>query len=299
MQRLPWHQRADRRGAHPVPRVLDEAVAGAARRLRRRAAARAGRPLQPVPRHRHHRDPAGAVRRRHRRARAAVSARHLVAVLRLRADEPAGAARGRRPAVAEERPRDRARHPAGDAAERPLHRARRRNGRHEPAGQHRRRRLLRHPAARRRAAGDHARRRRRQGQPGGAAHGAAARDAAHAGRREARAGRSHHAPQRPGLPPRAGHALHHAVLRRVRSAHRLADLRQRRPHAAAAAARRRQLRAADRRRHLARHVRALDVHHRPRRRSSPTICSRSTATASPRRRASRACRSTKSASRRR
>ena len=36
---------------------------------------------------------------------------------------------------------------------------------------------------------------------------------------------------------RAGHALHHAVLRRLRPGHRRADLRQRRPDAAAAAAR--------------------------------------------------------------
>jgi len=90
-----------RRGAHPVPRVLDEAVAGAARRIRQRAAARARRSDRPVQRGRHHHHRPGADDRRHRRARSAVRGRHLVTVVRVRADEPAGAARGRRSAVAE------------------------------------------------------------------------------------------------------------------------------------------------------------------------------------------------------
>ena len=107
----------------------------------------------------------------------------------------------------------------------------------EPSREHRRRRLLRHPAARRRPAGDCGRRRRRQRQPGGAADGAAAGDAAHAGRRKARAGRPHHAAERAGLPACARHAVHHAVLRGVSAADRRPDLRQRRPHAAAGAAR--------------------------------------------------------------
>ena len=49
-----------------------------------------------------------------------------------------------------------------------------------------------------------------------------------------------HAAQRPGLPPRAGHAGSSRCSMRVFDPrHRRADLRQRRPHAAAAAARRR------------------------------------------------------------
>ena len=61
------------------------------------------------------------------------------------------------------------------------------------------------------------RRRGRQRQPGGAADGAAARDAAHARRREARAGRADHPAERPGLPARARLAVHHAVLRGLSS----------------------------------------------------------------------------------
>ena len=82
-------------------------------------------------------------------------------------------------------------------------------------------------------------RRRRQGQPGGAADGAAARDDAHAGRRAPRAGRA----------DGSGSTCRCAGTRRARGssrcstrvfdpAHRRADVRQRRPHAAAAPARR-------------------------------------------------------------
>ena len=63
------------------------------------------------------------------------------------------------------------------------------------------------------------------------------------------------------------------------------------------AARRRDLRTALGRRHLARDVRTLDLHHRTRRRFNPTTCSRSTATGSPRLRVNRGSRSTRSASR--
>ena len=70
--------------------------------------------------------------------------------------------------------------------------------RRDAAGEHRRRRLLRHPAAARRPARARARRRRRQGQPGGAADGAAARDAAHARRRGPRDGAARRAAERAG-----------------------------------------------------------------------------------------------------
>ena len=96
---------------------------------------------------------------------------------------PARAPRGLRAPVAQERPRDRPRHPAGDAAARPLLERRPRGLRRDAPGQHRRRRLLRHPAPARRPRGRRAGRRRRQGQPGGAADGPAARHAAHAARR--------------------------------------------------------------------------------------------------------------------
>ena len=68
--------------------------------------------------------------------------------------------------------------------------------------------------------------------------------------------------------PCAGNAVHHIVLRRLRSTDRRADVRERRPHGAAAAAQRRIDRAPHRGRHRARHVRALDV--RTRTRDDPT-----------------------------
>ena len=59
-------------------------------------------------------------------------------------------------------------------------------------------------------------------------------DAAHAGRRAADAARAGPAPQHPGVEARAAVALHHPVPRPVRSAHRRARVRQRRPDPAAA-----------------------------------------------------------------
>ncbi len=172
----------------------------------------------------------------------------------LPAAQPARAARGGRPAVAQERPRDRPPDSAGDAAARRVPGGRARSVRHDAAGQHRRRRLLRHPAAARRQRAAGARRRRRQGQPRGAAHGAAAGDDADARRRGLPGRRPRGAPERADRQARAGLALHHAVPRDARPGHRRAALRQRRAEPAAAPARRRQLRAAARRRHGARHV---------------------------------------------
>ena len=111
-----------------------------------------------------------------------------------------------------------------------------------PPSQHRRRRLLRHPADARWSGRDRARRRRRKGQSGRAPDGAAARDAAHAGRRRTGTGAAGDAAQRPGQPPRAEHAIHHAVLCRLRAGHRRVHLRQRRTYPAAGAARRQPLR---------------------------------------------------------
>ena len=113
------------------------------------------------------------------------------------------------------------------------------------------------------ASGDRARRRRRQRQPGGAADGAAARDAAHARRRKARAGGARHAAQRAGLPPRAAaRGSSRCSTRSIEpltgeltyvSAGHMPPLLLRGDGT---------LRAADRRRHRARHVRALDLHDR-------------------------------------
>ena len=109
LKKLPWHRRIARARAAVLP-----GVHAASSRPARRAIY-------------------GVVARRHRssalvelfagRALAArpapgVRARHAVAADRVPAAQPARAARGRRPAVAQERPRDRARDPAGDAAAR-------------------------------------------------------------------------------------------------------------------------------------------------------------------------------------
>ena len=145
------------------------------------------------------------------------------------------------------------------------------------------------PLGRRTAGGD-GRRRRRQRQSGGAADGAAAGDAAHARRREARAGGPHHARSNVQVcrhaPGTRFITLFYAVYQPL---DRRPDLRQRGPHAAAAAAARDgTLRAADR----TAASRSACSSTRPtptgqRRRSGRTICSRSTATASPRRRTRR------------
>ena len=166
-----------------------------------------------------------------------VRAGHALAAHRIRAGQPDRAARGRRSPVAQERSRDRARDPAGDAADGSLPRAGDRSVRHDAPGQHRRRRLLRrHPAGRRPRAA-RARRRRRQGQSGGAADGAAAGDDADARRRRARGRRADDAPERPGREARAGVALRHAVHRHPQPVYGRARLRQRRPEPAAAATR--------------------------------------------------------------
>ena len=151
---------ADRAPAAVLHRVHDEALAGAARRLRRVDHLRGRRLLQPDAPADGRRREIGAVQRDH--AGPGAARRPRIVRHRVPAGEPAGAARSRRPAVAQERPRDRARHPAGDAAAGAIPRAGRGRRRLQPAGQHRRRRLLRHPAARRRPPGHGGRRRRRQ-----------------------------------------------------------------------------------------------------------------------------------------
>ena len=173
-------------------------------------------------------------------------------------------ARGVRTAVAQERSRDRPRHPAGDAAAGPLFERRARGVRRDARGQHGRRRLLRHPAAPRRPGGHRPGRRGRQGQPGGAAHGDSARHAAHAARRRPRRGAAHQPPQRPDPAPRALVALHHAAVRE----HRPGDGRprggQRRAPAGNHPPAQRGVRTAHRRRHRPRHVRQLHLRHRAR-----------------------------------
>ena len=77
-------------------------------------------------------------------------------VPRLPARQPARAARGRRPALAQERPRDRARDPVRDAPPGEVRLAHVRSVRPDAAGQHRRRGLLRRPPAARRPRGRHA-----------------------------------------------------------------------------------------------------------------------------------------------
>ena len=243
LQKLPWHKRVRAVGAHALPGVHAAPHAGPPADLRHLARGDAHRPD-------------GAVSRDALPARAAsgVRARHDVAAHRLPAAQPAGAAGSRRPAVAQERPRDRAADPAGDAAARRLPRRRARSLRHDAAGQHRRRGLLRHPAAARRARAAGARRRCRQRQPGGAADGAAARDDADARGRGARGRQPGGAAERADRQARARIALHHALPRHARPGDRRDALRQRRPEPAAAAPRRRQLRTAARGRHGAGHV---------------------------------------------
>ena len=113
-----------------------------------------------------------------------------------------------------------------------LPRGRRRRLRRDASGEHRRRRFLRHPGASRRTARARAWRRRGQGQSRGAAHGPAARDAAHARGRRARDVASGRATERAGGAAQPALAFHHALLWRLRSARRVAQLRERRPSSA-------------------------------------------------------------------
>ena len=80
--------------------------------------------------------------------RAGLGRRHLRARHQPADGQPAGAARGGGPAVAQGRARGRARDPAGDAAERDLRGRGHRDLRRDAAGEHRRRRFLRRAAAR-------------------------------------------------------------------------------------------------------------------------------------------------------
>ena len=176
-----------------VPRVHAEAVTRTAAALRGEPALRAARPGAAL--HGHWRRLGG--RRAHQRAgpRADVAAGHVAAHRLVRAPQPARAARGGRPVVPQERPRDRARHPARDAASRHVPRARRRDLRPDQAGEHGGRRLLRDLPAAGRARDHRARRRGGQGQPGRPADGAAAGDHAHAAGRGPRPGLVDDAPQ--------------------------------------------------------------------------------------------------------
>ena len=161
-------------------------------------------------------------------------------------------------------------------------RARPRGARRDAAGEHGRRRLLRHAPARRRPADRRARRRRRQGQPGGAADGAAARDAAHAGRRGARARPAARAAERAGAAARAALALRHAVSRRARARRPACSLGQRRPEPAAHPPRRRPGRARSHATGVALGMFEGSTYDGQRADgSNPATCSSPTATASP------------------
>ena len=116
-----------------------------------------------------------------------------------------------------------------------------------------------------------ARRRRRQGQPGGAADGAAAGDDAHARGRGPRHRRPGRAAERADRQARAAVAVHHAVCRFVRPSYRRDAVRQRRSDTSAAAAAKWDDRAADDRRHRARHVRGVDLRRRAPRIWSPAM----------------------------
>ena len=87
---------------------------------------------------------------------------------------------------------------------------------HSP-GQHRGRRFLRHPAARRRTPDGGRGRRGRQRQSRRAADGAVAGDVAHAGGRRAGVCPPHRAAERADLPAQPGVAVHHVLLRALRS----------------------------------------------------------------------------------